>query len=63
MIRTVMNGDQDPEPDHEDPREAPARDAGHGPVMKLFLVLLGLAGLGLGVWLFGRRRKGERPDE
>ena len=29
-----------------------------GPVMRLFLLLFALAGLGLGVWLFGRRRAG-----
>jgi hypothetical protein len=63
MIGTVMNGDQDPGSDREDRRQPSRRDGGPGPVMKLFVLLLGLAGLGLGVWLFGRRRKGERPDE
>lgn len=28
---------------------------------KLLMFLLGLAGLGLGVWLFGNRRRRRRP--
>ena len=38
----------------------PEQEGKSGPVMKLFLLLLGLAGLGVGIWLFGRRRREDR---
>jgi LPXTG-motif cell wall-anchored protein len=34
-----------------------ARGGGRRFGSKLWLILFGLAGLGVGVWLFGRRRK------
>jgi LPXTG-motif cell wall-anchored protein len=37
------------------------RDSGGGRFgSKLWLALFGLAGLGVGVWLFGRRRRSKR---
>jgi hypothetical protein len=40
-----------------------SKDPGHTVSKKFFLLLFGLAGLGVGVWLLGsRRRRGAGPD-
>lgn len=36
--------------------------SGRGPWARFFWLLFALAGLGVGVWLFGRRRHGSQND-
>jgi hypothetical protein len=38
-------------------RQRGPEDKGKRPVAKLFMLLFGLAGLGVGVWVFSRKRK------
>jgi LPXTG-motif cell wall-anchored protein len=42
---------------------SPRQKESGGLTRRFFYLLLGLAGMGVGVWIFGRRRKRSKDDQ